>query len=84
MDENAHAITTFVGRKLGDWLWCLHCTRVYQAGEYRLTSDGYLQYCPYEDCNGDTVMDASKWENVRKHRPEYPEVPERDTRYPAN
>jgi hypothetical protein len=35
-----------------------------------------LQMCPYEDCDGDSVLDGMEWEWVRKYHPEYPEVPE--------
>jgi hypothetical protein len=75
-----HVVETF-GMKVGTWLWCLHCERCYQAGEYR-EIDG-LQYCPYEGCDGTTVLDGERWSGLRaKSPPEYPEVPERGTVYP--
>lgn len=49
-----------LGRKIGDWVWCLHCQRCYKIGEYRLIGD--LQMCPYEGCGGDTVLDAIPWQ----------------------
>lgn len=44
------------GRKVGDWVICLHCGMAYKIGEYRLMH-GDMQMCPYEGCDGDTVMD---------------------------
>lgn len=49
-------------RKIGDWVWCLHCHRAYKIGEYRLEKKyDDLQMCPYDGCDGDTVMDAWEW-----------------------
>jgi len=45
----------FDGWKLGDWAVCLHCGRAYKIGEFRLIKG--MQMCPYEGCDGDTVMD---------------------------
>ena len=59
--------------------WCLHCERVYEWGQFIL-EDG-LQYCPYEDCNGDTVMDSWAWKKIREANPSYPEKPLIDTVY---
>ncbi len=67
------------GEKRG-WMWCLHCERAYRRGEYRLV--GGLRMCPYEDCDGDTVLDAWPWSVVRRHNPDYPPVPERGKVYP--
>ena len=66
------------------YLWCLHCERTYTRGEYRtINLDGqYLEMCPYEDCDGDTVIDAWPWETILEKHPEYPEIPERDKYYP--
>jgi hypothetical protein len=76
-----HAVE--MGWNLGDWVWCLHCQRCYQVGEFREIRG--LQMCPYDDCGGDTVVDAWSWlpreysEGVR--RPDWPEVPERGVFY---
>jgi hypothetical protein len=75
----SHYSVTF-GRPDGIWLWCLHCERCYRAGEYR-EIDG-LQYCPYPDCDGTTVMDGWTWGNIIRHHPEYPKEPEREKVYP--
>lgn len=81
-----------LGRKAGEWVWCLHCERCYQVGEFRpekpdkvlreMGMDEDLQLCPYEDCDGDTVIDSWTWERIREIHPEYPEVPERGKVYP--
>lgn len=63
-----------------DYLWCLHCQRAYRRGQYRLVRG--LQMCPYEDCNGDTVLDAWDWAQIRDAHPEYPEIPEPGVVYP--
>lgn len=70
------------GRKTGDWLWCYHCERVYQAGEYREVSQygEALQMCPYPGCDGDTVLDAREWDDWFKTH--YSEIPERGVVYP--
>ncbi len=65
----------------GTWVWCLHCERCYKVGEYRMKND-YLQMCHYEDCNGDAVIDAWKWNGIREFHPSYPVVPDRGERYP--
>jgi hypothetical protein len=56
-----------------EFLWCLHCERAYRWGEYRLI--GGLQMCPYDGCDGDTVMDGWPWDSVRKGKQGYPKVP---------
>jgi hypothetical protein len=48
----------FEGYKPGEWVWCLHCERVYQVGEFRKV--GQYQLCPYPDCDG-SPLDASHW-----------------------
>jgi len=79
--ENKVHIVDFVNEvSLGDWLWCLHCERVYQAGEYR--EQNTLQMCPYENCDGSTVLDSRKWESMLEIHPDYPITPIRETNYP--
>lgn len=65
-------------------LWCLHCERTYQEGEYRNENIGgdIHQMCPYEDCDGDTVVDAWDWESLLDKHPEYPKIPEKGNKYP--
>lgn len=75
------------GVEVGDWLWCLECERCYQPGEFRLEVDeedgfGY-QMCPYEGCDGSTVLDGKPWGSIREKHPEYPEEPERGVVYPV-
>lgn len=75
-----HRDEVFDEEKRSDYLWCLHCERTYKRGEFRLVNG--LQMCPYEGCDGDTVLDAWDWAKVREMHPEYPEVPERGKVYP--
>ena len=60
MTKKPDILEIFEGYKIGDWVWCLHCQRYYQIGEFRQVKD--LQYCPYPDCDGDAVFDVQgKW-----------------------
>jgi hypothetical protein len=79
MSKKIH-VTEIKGISEGAWIWCLHCERCYKAGEYRVVKG--LQMCPYDDCNGDTVLDAHAWEGIRSMHLDYPEVPERGKEYP--
>jgi hypothetical protein len=74
-------VTEVCGIREGTWLWCLHCERCYQAGEYREMDEG-LQMCPYDDCDGSTVFDGWRWSRVRRENPGYPMFPERNKVYP--
>lgn len=76
-----------------EYLWCLHCERTYKYGEYRLWKvepfvvdhvryEPEFQMCPYEDCDGDAVIDAWEWDRIRESHPEYPEIPEKGKVYP--
>jgi len=80
MEKIIDVVESFEGIEEGDWLWCHHCERVYKAGEYR-EIDG-LQLCPYEDCDGSTVLHTWTWERMREAHPDYPEVPTREKQYP--
>lgn len=72
---------------VGDWVWCLHCERCYQVGEFRVRIQWgldwweSLQLCPYSNCEGDAVIDAWAWGRVLAARPEYPVSPERNKVY---
>ena len=79
------------GRRLGEWVICIHCERCYQVGEFRkrrlqlsTLRRVILQMCPYDGCSGDTVLDADPWGDGRGRHPEYEEVPERGRVYPIN
>lgn len=67
-----HLVEVFKDFQVGDWVWCLHCERCYQVGEYRL--DDEFQMCPYPDCDGSTVLDAHPWwgEGVPERGKVYP------------
>jgi hypothetical protein len=69
-----------LGKDEGKYFWCLHCERTYERTEFRQV--GNLQMCPYPDCNGDTVIDAWEWREIREANPVYPRVPKRGERYP--
>lgn len=73
--------TEAFGRKEGEWVWCLHCERCYQVGENRLEISGQ-EYCPYPNCDGDTMFDSWLWKEIKEKHPDYPEIPERDKIYP--
>ena len=73
-------VTEFLDILEGEWVWCLHCQRCYQVGEQRNGRDG-LEYCHYQDCNGDAVFDVWAWENIRAGYPNYPKEPERNKVY---
>ncbi|MGB2964011.1 MAG: hypothetical protein WBB69_08495 [Anaerolineales bacterium] len=80
MSKEIHVIEVREGIIDGDWMWCLHCERVYLSGEY--LEDETLQMCPYEYCDGSSVLDAWKWERLREFHPSYPEIPTRGKLYP--
>lgn len=62
------------------WLWCLHCERAYQLKDMRRVRG--LELCHYVDCDGDTIMDAWNWNELRERRGNLPEVPEKGVMYP--
>ena len=81
------------GKPKGKYMWCLHCERTYEYGQFRVQRVkpfivDHIKYapefemCPYEDCDGDTVLDAWNWEDIREHHPDYPEIPVAGKRYP--
>lgn len=61
------------------FLWCMHCWRTYRRGECRLVKG--FQLCPYEDCDGDTVLDAVPWGSMRSAWPGFPVIPVRGQKY---
>lgn len=72
-----------LGPPRGKHLWCLHCERTYPAGQFRQDPRSSLQLCAYSDCDGDAVIDAWDWGNVRLDREDrYPEDPVHGTVYP--
>lgn len=78
--SESHRDKIFDEEKRSDYLWCLHCERTYPRGKWR--EQGELQMCPYQDCDGDAVIDAWDWEKIRDDKPEYPVVPEPGKSYP--
>jgi len=71
-----------LGEKPGGFLWCLHCGRTYRWGEYREING--LEMCPYDGCDGNTVFDGWRWEEVREGSPDYPKTPKRGHVYELN
>jgi len=76
-----NAQTKVFGRKKGAWVWCLHCERCYQVGEFKF-GERNIECCPYPDCDGDTLLDSIPWTEFHKEHSEYPEIPEREKTYP--
>jgi len=73
------------GESKSGYLWCLHCERAYPDGEYREVkskSGVVYQMCPYEDCDGNAVIDAWDWAQISEGHPEYPETPKKGKVYP--
>ena len=70
----------------GTYMYCIHCQRAYKHGERRIQTNlkEYMDLCPYEDCEGDAVLDSKEWEDIRTYYPEYPEIPEKGVVYPLN
>lgn len=68
------------GKSECKYFWCLHCERAYENGQWR--EEGELQMCPYDNCDGDAVLDAWEWSKIREEHPDYPEVPEIGKSYP--
>lgn len=68
-----------VRTKNPDFLWCIHCERVYQYGDFRRA--GNQDLCPYANCHGAEVF-AWDWEQVRQANPDYPDQPVPGVTYP--
>lgn len=66
------------------YLWCLHCERTYNRGEYRIIKIHGEEYqmCPYEGCDGDTIGDGWSWTQIQINNPFYPSIPIRNIYYP--
>jgi hypothetical protein len=62
-----------------DFLWCIHCERAYQHGDFRRVGD--RQLCPYVSCAGAEIF-AWDWEKVRSANPDYPATPTPGVVYP--
>ena len=59
------------------FVWCVHCMRTYTRAEAER-----LDECPYDDCDGDTFIDAWDWSSIRDAFNEYPSEPVRGVVYP--
>lgn len=74
-----HGHGAFERARQADFLWCIHCERAYQYGEFRRS--GTRQLCPYVSCAGAEVF-AWDWEKVRAANPDYPAEPSPGVVYP--
>jgi hypothetical protein len=80
----SHRVNAFGPSECGI-LWCLHCERTYAEFGYAELIDAIgevMQMCPYDDCDGDAVIDAWDWSKILELHPEYPKIPEPGTGYP--
>lgn len=82
LEEKKSIIEGLIDQVGEGWVWCLHCERVYKPEEIRYDSDTDFFMCFYPECNGDAVMDALSYENVRiQNHPDFPVVPEKGVTY---
>jgi hypothetical protein len=77
--RDAAALNAFRRAREPDFLWCIHCERAYQHGDFRRA--GGRQLCPYVSCVGAEVF-AWDWEKVRSANPDYPAEPSPGVVYP--
>lgn len=84
--RHERSLETFV-RGVDRYVLCIWCGRAalvddYTEGGVEQVTINHVEYempvqpgCPTEGCKGD-IFDTIDWEQIRKHRPYYPEVPE--------
>jgi DNA-binding CsgD family transcriptional regulator len=89
--EHERSLDTFV-RGVDHYLLCILCGRTalaydYKEGETKKVIVNHVEYemdgvpeCPTEGCRGDIGLTLD-WDTVRKHHPEYPEIPEHGVVY---
>ncbi|MBE9047988.1 hypothetical protein IQ255_26945 [Pleurocapsales cyanobacterium LEGE 10410] len=73
------------GKTESGYLWCLHCERAYKESEYRTEvnrNGDMMEMCHYEDCDGDAVIDAWDWADLKEGHPDYPDNPVEGKVYP--
>lgn len=61
--------------------------RAYPKDKFRVISDinmVLMQMCPYDDCDGDAVIDAWEWSKIQSEHSDYPEVSEEGQVYPMH
>lgn len=73
------SVSDFQRAKQPDFLWCIHCERAYQYGDFK--RDGTRRLCPYVSCAGATVF-AWDWTKIRMANPSYPAEPSQGVVYP--
>lgn len=79
LNRNVHTVNALRRSREPDFLWCIHCERAYQFGDFRRA--GSRQLCPYISCSGAEVF-AWDWEKVRSANPAYPREPHPGVVYP--
>jgi|WetSurMetagenome_2_1015567.scaffolds.fasta_scaffold264496_2 DNA-binding CsgD family transcriptional regulator len=79
-------------RGLDKYVLCILCGKTALADEYRDATTkrviiNHVDYempilpqCPHEGCKGD-ILETIDWYEIREHHPEYPEIPEYNTKY---
>jgi len=89
--EQQRSLDTFV-RGYDQYMLCIFCGKVnlnndYKEAEIKKVKINHVEYeidilpkCPTEGCRGD-ISHTIDWDEVRKHHPEYPEIPERNVVY---
>ena len=89
--KHERSLDTFV-RGVDNYLLCVFCGKAaliddYKEVEPKTVVINHVEYeldnypkCPTEGCKGD-IFDALDWDKVRKHHPEYPEIPEHGVVY---
>lgn len=89
--KQRRSLETFV-RGVDRYVLCIPCGRAALVDDYseatvEKVTINHVEYempvfpgCPTEGCGAD-IFDTIDWEDIRKHRPEYPEVPQRDVQY---
>lgn len=89
--KHKRSFDTFV-RGFDNYVLCILCGKAarsedYKEGETQKVIINHVEYevdtlpkCPTEGCRGD-IGDTLDWDEVRKHHPEYPEIPEHGVVY---
>ena len=89
--KQERSLATFV-RGVDRYLLCIYCGKAsliddYEEVEPRKVIINHIEYevdtfpkCPTEGCKGN-IFDTLDWDEVRRHHPEYPEIPEQGVVY---
>lgn len=84
--KHKRSLDTFV-RGFDHYLLCIFCGKAHLDNDYKEAEPkkvmiNHVEYkmdilpeCPSEGCRGN-ISESLDWDEVRKHHPEYPEIPE--------